>query len=721
MFKLRRLNPVFSLLLAVSLFQSLAFADVPDGSKPADPPKFESWAVVGPDGGDVRTVAIDPRDKDRLYISTLDGQIHASSDAGKTWRLLVNLNEAEMVIDNLLVDARDSKLIYASGHRHKAPGGFFRTTDGGLTWKESKELKNESIHALTQSPSDPKTLYAGTTHGVWVSTNSGADWERIASPTNPINIDSIAVDPKTPSTIYAGTWWRAYKTTDNGKNWRLIKNGMIDDSDVFAIAVDPRNPDHIISSACSGIYESHNAGEKWSKIQGIPSQSRRTRDIMQHPTIPSTYYAATTEGFWMSSNSGKSWALTTQRNLEINSIAVHPDMPNRVFIGTNNYGVMVSNDGGRNFVPTNDSFTSRFTYSVVPDSQQSNRLYAATRNIATGGGFFFVSNDGGASWSPSKSLDVNRVSPFAILQDRKNANLMYLGTNLGIFRSLDRGVSWLPLPTTKSAVTPKAPVKKPAAPVKKGTAVKTPVVTAASPSVKTVGSINEKVKVLVFTEDGRNGLFAGTDKGLYRSYDIAKGWEKLNLGVGINENIFAVHTSPARPGTIWVGTATSGVLVSKDDGKTWAKAGGAADGVPISSIASDPERPDYVYVGTSQTFYVSKDGGATWKRRGGDLPLGNFTSILINPNNTDEIIVSSSIDTDGGMFISSDSGNRWKRIDTKEWKLPSRRVWAMAFDPKDPNRIFAGTHSSGVYKIERRADTASTPANGQPKDTGNRE
>lgn len=696
-------------------------AAVPDGTETPESPKFESWAVVGPDGGDVRSVTIDPRDKDRLYISTLDGQIHTSSDAGKTWRLLVNLNEPEMVIDNLLVDSRDSKLIYASGHRHKNPGGFFRSTDGGMTWKESKELKNESIHALTQSPSDPKVLYAGTTHGVWVSENSGADWERIASPSNPINIDSIAVDPKTPTTIYAGTWWRAYKTTDSGKNWRLIKNGMIDDSDVFAIAVDPRNPDHIISSACSGIYESQNAGEKWSKIQGIPSQSRRTRDIMQHPTIPSTYYAATTEGFWMSSNSGKSWALTTQRNLEINSIAVHPDMPNRVFIGTNNYGVMVSNDGGRNFVPTNDSFTSRFTYSVVPDSQQSNRLYAATRNIATGGGFFFVSNDGGSSWSPSKSLDVNRVSPFAILQDRKNANLMYLGTNLGIFRSIDRGVTWLPLPTTKPAVTPKAPVKKPAAPVKKGAAVKPPVVTAAAPTVKTVPSINEKVKVLVFTEDGRNGIFAGTDKGLYRSYDISKGWEKLNLGVGINENIFAVHTSPARPGTIWVGTATSGVLVSKDDGKTWTKAGGAADGVPISSIASDSERPDYVYVGTTQTFYVSKDGGATWKRRGGDLPLGNFTSILINPNNTDEVIVSSSIDTDGGMFISSDSGNRWKRIDSKDWKLPSRRVWAMAFDPKDPNRIFAGTHSSGVYKIERRSDTASTPASGQPKDTGNPE
>ena len=724
MFNFKKLKVVFSLLLAISVFQSVVLADIPDGTVRPEPAKFETWAVVGPDGGDVRTVAIDPRDKDRLYISTLDGQIHTSSDAGKSWRLLVNLNEPEMIIDNLFVDSRDSKLIYASGHRHKSPGGFFRSTDGGMTWKEAKELKNESIHALTQSPSDPGVLFAGTTHGVWVSKNSGGDWEWIASPTNPSNIDSIAVDPKTPGTIYAGTWWRAYKTTDSGKNWRLIKNGMIDDSDVFAIAVDPRNPDHIISSACSGIYESQNAGEKWSKIQGIPSQSRRTRDIMQHPTVPSTYYAATTEGFWMSVNSGKSWALTTQRNLEINSIAVHPDVPNRVYIGTNNYGVMVSNDSGRSFVPTNDSFSSRFTYSIVPDNQQPNRLYAATRNIATGGGFFFVSNDRGANWAPSKSIDVNRVSPFAILQDRKNGNLMYLGTNLGIFRSLDRGVSWLPLPTIKLPVTPKKPVKKPVkAPVKKGAAVKTPVVTAAAavPVVVTVGSINEKVKVLAFTEDGRNGMFAGTDKGLYRSYDIAKGWEKLNLGVGVNDNIFALHVSPTRPGTIWVGTATSGVMVSRDDGKTWAKAGGAADGVPISSIASDPERPDFVYVGTSQTFYVSKDGGATWKRRGGDLPLGNFTSILINPDNTDEIIVSSSIESDGGIFVSTDAGNKWKRIDTKDWKVPSRRVWALAFDPKDPNRIFAGTHSSGVYKIERPADTAKAPSADRPLANGNPE
>jgi hypothetical protein len=113
-----------------------------------------------------------------------------------------------------------------------------------------------------------------------------------------------------------------------------------------------------------------------------------------------------------------------------------------------------------------------------------------------------------------------------------------------------------------------------------------------------------------------------------------------------------------------------------------------------------------MYVGSIQTFYVSRDGGRTWNRRGGGLPLGDYTSILINPNNTDEILISSALESDGGIFYSEDAGNKWKRVDSKDMKIPSRRVWSMTFDPQDPKRIFAGSHSSGVYVIDRRQDTA---------------
>ena len=178
--------------------------------------KFGDWSVVGPSGGDVRVVAVDPKDKNRLYISTLDGQIHTSSDGGITWKLLANLNRPQLVLDQMIVDVRDSKTIYASGHRHNRPGGFFKTSDGGLNWKEAKELNQQAIHSMAQSSFDPNMILVGTLNGIWMSKNAGDDWKKIESETMPPNVGSLAIDPRNADTIYAGTWWRAYKTSIKG-------------------------------------------------------------------------------------------------------------------------------------------------------------------------------------------------------------------------------------------------------------------------------------------------------------------------------------------------------------------------------------------------------------------------------------------------------------------------------------------------------------------------
>ena len=679
---------------------SLSFLSIVanDGAK-----RFKDWKTIGPSGGDVRVVTIDPKDQNRLFISTLDGQVYKSEDGGTSWELVKNFERPQLILDQLLIDSRDSDTIYTSGHRHKLPGGFFKSTDGGKTWKESKELVNESIHSMTQSPKDPNILTVGTINGVWISNNSGDKWEKIKSESMPVNIDSLAIDPRNSDTIYAGTWYRPFKSTDGGNSWRLINKGMIDDSDVFAITVNEKNPDYLVASACSGIYESFNAGENWKKIQGIPSQARRTRDILQHPSRAGTIYAATTEGFWMSSNSGKSWAMTTQRDLEINSIAVHPNDPDKVFIGTNNYGVMVSTDGGKNFRQTNGNFSSRFTYSITPDIEIPTRLYATTINTATGGGFVFISDDTGITWRPSiKNLDVNRTITYSMVQDRVNTNIIYLATNFGIFQSPDRGVTW------NQITIPKPPaVKKTTRRTSRRAAAKPkPTPTPETTEPVLIPAISDKINTLIHTEDGKNGYLVGTNNGLYRSYDIAKGWEKMSFGENVNHEILTVFADTHQPDTIWVGTSKSGVLVSRDNGVSWSKVPTIPELVPVSAIVRNPKKPDFMYIGTTQTFYMSKDGGRSWTRRGGNLPLGNYNSILVNPSNGNDVYIASALEVSDGIFYSDNAGWDWKRIDSKNNKIASRRVWSMMFDPNNSNRLLVGTHSAGIYRVDQIPVTA---------------
>ncbi|HEU4594496.1 MAG TPA: YCF48-related protein, partial [Pyrinomonadaceae bacterium] len=703
----------------------------------------------------------DPR---RLYFGTIDGQIYTSHDGGEFWSRLNGFSRPGLLIDNIIVDPRDSKSIYVAAHRHKEPGGFFKTKDGGATWREAEVFKGEAIHALTQSPSNPDTLLVGTNRGIFRSDDAGDSWEQLPTSATPglINVESLAVDPRDEKVVYAGTWYLPYKTTDGGETWKITKTGVIDDSDIFAIEIDQRNPDHVIMSACSGIYETRNAGANWRKVNGIPSQSRRTRAILQNPAKPEVIYAGTTEGFWLSANGGNDWKVTTNRqSFEINAIAVHPKNPDVVYIGTNNYGVMISRDGGRNFAPSNDGYSGRRAYSILADREKPSRFYATTINTATGGGYFYVSDDGGANWNLSTKNMPQRLIAYSILQDQTDGNIIYLGTNYGLYRSADRGASWAPMGAPKPPARGKgkkaAPRPTPSAAVKRGQeALNVAGYDTGTPDgiagTRTVAALRrfqsekgisvtgqfdsatlsalglaggmqsagagadalqsapvfltDTINALAHTHDeqeGKPGLLAATNAGLFRSYDLTKGWERVSYGGAYDARTLCISTNAQNASTVYVGTSKSGVLLSRDGGKSWEQVRTIPVEAPVNVIEQDPKRPANVYVGTTQTLYVSHDGGETWLRRGGNLPLGSFTSILINPDNPDEIFVGNAYEKGGrvfstveggGVFRSADAGMTWQRLDPP---LPSRRVWALAFDPRDNGKLLVGSHSAGVY------------------------
>ena len=312
-----------------------------------------SWTTVGPDGGDARSIGAVPGEPNHLYMGTTNSWIYESTDEGASWHRLAQLDKSgALVIDHILVDPQNPSLIYAPAWKFGRPdGGLWISHDGGKTWNPNPGMQGQSIRAFAQAPSDPKILFAGTLQGVFRSRNAGGSWQQI-SPTGSREIhevESLAVDPKDPDIVYAGTWHLPWKTPDGGNYWINIKQGVIDDSDVFSIIVDPDKPNIVYASACSGIYKSANAGALFKKIQGIPATARRTRVLRQDPVHRDTVYAGTTEGLYKTTDAGKTFHRMTGPDVIINDVFVDPKNPERVLLATDRSGVLVSSDAARHF------------------------------------------------------------------------------------------------------------------------------------------------------------------------------------------------------------------------------------------------------------------------------------------------------------------------------------------------------------------------------------
>ncbi len=266
------------------------------------------WRSLGPYGGNARALAYNPSYPDHVLLGSGAGSLFESLDGGRRWRPFAHLGVGdELMLENVTFDRLHSSTIYVAGWSVSGSGGgFFVTRDGGRSWSEPAALKGKSVQALAQAESEPRILIAGALDGLYRSGDSGESWERITPAGHPDlkNFESVAIDPRDPKIIYAGTWHLPWKTSDGGASWSNIKQGVIDDSDVFSIILDHSNPETVFASACSGIYKSEDGGRQFHKVQGIPGTARRTRVLRQDPADARTVYAGTTEGLFKTSDGG---------------------------------------------------------------------------------------------------------------------------------------------------------------------------------------------------------------------------------------------------------------------------------------------------------------------------------------------------------------------------------------------------------------------------------
>jgi photosystem II stability/assembly factor-like uncharacterized protein len=363
----------------------------------------QGWRSIGPAGGTV--ISLSAAGDGTVYLGTADGHVFRAPGGTLEWQLAGRVGARhDAVVQQILPDVTTAGVLFAAVWFQDvtAGGGVFRSGDGGATWTPSG-LRGEAVRAIEQSLSDPKTLVAGTRHGVFRSRDAGISWERISPADDPElqDIDSIAIDPRDPLIIYVGTYHLPWKTADGGRTWKSIAAGMIDDSDVMSLRIDVTRSGRVFASACSGIYRSENGGVLWSKLQGIPYSARRSQQIVQDARDPRTLLAATTAGLWITHNAGDSWSRTTPGDWVVNTVALLPPNPAggplRVLLGTAGQGVLASADGGVTFRTANDGFAHRVIAALAGAPDGSGRLLA---EISDSRHTLFEKRDSDADWSP---------------------------------------------------------------------------------------------------------------------------------------------------------------------------------------------------------------------------------------------------------------------------------------------------------------------------------
>jgi photosystem II stability/assembly factor-like uncharacterized protein len=569
-----------------------------------------TWFPLGPYGGDARSFAADPHDSKHLYLGTETGWVYQSHDGGNSWSRIAQVDgRNDLVIQHIVLDAASPRRLVVGAYTLNHPGGgIFISEDGGHQWTRQAEMSGQSVRSLARSASDPGELVAGTLDGVFRSKDNGRHWERIspASSSEIHEVESIAIDPRDPNIIYAGTWHLPWKTIDGGAHWDNIKQGIIDDSDVFSIVIDPTSPNIVYASACSGIYKSLDAGGQFkggvsiNRGQGIPTSARRTRKLRLDPTQPNTIYAGTTEGLFKSTDAGSTWIRVTRPDVIINDVYIDPAQPQHVLLATDRGGVLRSEDAGMTFETSNTGFALRQVVAYAADLHNPAQLYIGVVNDKETGGVF-ASNDGGVRWRQlSDGLAGRDVLSLAMTPD----DTLLAGTSHGIFR-LDNG-AW----TLASNLAAPAPARRPApaASARKGTkahaaARRRPVAAhrpePASPSPALAGAA-----VYALTA-ASTGIYGGTSAGLWRSQDGGRSWSLLHASQLSDARYIASH------GQTVVAASLTGLALSGNAGENWTGVMPPPTLTQIGALTIDGA--GNLWIGGPEGVFYSTDRGASWK------------------------------------------------------------------------------------------------------------
>ena len=616
-----------------------------------------------------------------------------------------------------------------------------------------------------------KTLYIGTAGGgIWKTTNAGASFKPVFDKYCQ-SIGAIAIDQKNPKVVYAGTGESNmrnsvsigngfYKSTDAGSNWS--KTGALDSTEHIAkIAIDPSNSNTIYVAAPGplwsdskhrGLYKSVDAGKTFEKILFI-SDKAGCADISIDPSNPNTLYATTWEfrrtpysfssggdgsGIWKSMDAGKTWKQLENglpsKPIGRTALAVSPSSPNNLLaiVEAKQTGLYISADGGASWKQQSASLNvvSRPFYfsTLVIDPKDSKRVYrpAYSFSYSSDGGYSFAEASGEGGWVHSDH--------HALWINPSNTNQLYLGTDGGVYMSLDRGATWtfiqnLPVGQFYHVDHDMGkPYKVFGGLQDNGSWV--------APSSTAGGVANGDWKP-IYGGDGfwvvpdptdPNIAYAESQGGDVNRVDLktVKSVSIRPLQTSAEEKLrwnwnTPIVTGKANPKNLY--TAAQYLYRSADQGRNWQRispdlttndkkkqeqennGGLSADNTSaenhttIFTIAESPLDEKIIWVGTDDgNLQLTRDGGSTWTNTSVNInntgiPAQTWVS-SIEPSHVNKEIVYATFDNhmygDHNTYAakSTDGGKTWKAFSSNEFSGFAHKIIE---DPVNPNLLFLGT------------------------------
>jgi photosystem II stability/assembly factor-like uncharacterized protein len=292
---------------------------------------------------------------------------------------------------------------------------------------------------------------------VGVSDDQGATWTD-GVPIVDRGINDLAVSPTDANRLLIASSSGTYGSADGGQTWVARKGGQ---DELFHTGLAQRFPaggtGHVYAYgyAPEGAFRRETNGQ-WTAIAAntVPLLGT-TRDIPTLAVAPSdgTLYLARTGHFGSSTDGGANWTRRGNLGLMVR-VVVDPGNSQTLYATDQGFNAVKSVDGGANWTPFGNDLPTDVADFAVNDTN-GNRVYAVMRNtVNTVGQPLYVSNDAGATWTPSAWPYSNNFSGGVIAHERGSANTLYVGLSSGLFKTTDGGASWTQLNPYPATVTP---------------------------------------------------------------------------------------------------------------------------------------------------------------------------------------------------------------------------------------------------------------------------